>query len=206
MYGEGYEEARFSHPSVRRRLAVMERIILERTRGCGRVLDIGCGTGRFTLQLSAGEVVGLDKHRRMLSIAFGRGLPCVLGDAHALPFADGAFDAVVATDGVFGFVELELALAEAARVLAPGGLIAIHYPANAIWTPRRPLAVTRIDWRQSPAGSRVLVAAEQLGLVMETMQLWRWLRWYPYLLPVPAVVRLPLWNAGVFLLRKQQPV
>ena len=202
MYGEGYEAMRFANPAVRHRLEVMERIILLRTRGCQRVLDLGCGTGRFTAQLRVREVIGLDKSRAMLSVARRRELACVLGDAHALPFGDREFDAVISTDHVFGAIDVERALPEAHRVLSPGGLLAIHYPAHAIWTPRKPFGLTLIPGPRRKAAAEVIAIAETLGFRVDARQLWRWLRWYPYLVPMPPWTRLPIWNGGVLLFRK----
>lgn len=168
-----------------------------------RVLDIGCGTGRFTTQVRARRVIGLDRDRRLLRVAQQRNVTCVLGDAHALPFGDCQFDAIVATDGVFAFLEIDQALAEVRRVLAPRGIAAIHYPAHATWTPRRPFGLVRIPRRQSMPASEVVQAARRTGLALETVRLWRWLRWYPYLLPMPPAVRVPIWSSCVILLRRR---
>jgi trans-aconitate 2-methyltransferase len=62
-----------------------------------RILDIGCGTGRLTVEIAARPgimVIGLDRSSAMLIEARkGHRLPYVLGDGAALPFAE-AFDAV----------------------------------------------------------------------------------------------------------------
>lgn len=98
-----------------------------------RVLDLGCGTGtlglRVKLTCPGAEVVGLDADARMLRAArlkagrTGAAVEFVRGHAQKLPFPDGAFDRVVS--GLF-FHHLvpdakRAALAEARRVLAPGG-------------------------------------------------------------------------------------
>ena len=60
-----------------------------------RTLDVGCGTGFLTEHLR-GEITGLDQSERMLAVGAAR-LPSatfVLGDALALPFADGFCDVV----------------------------------------------------------------------------------------------------------------
>jgi demethylmenaquinone methyltransferase/2-methoxy-6-polyprenyl-1,4-benzoquinol methylase len=65
--------------------------------GAGRTLDVACGTGFLTRHL-AGLAVGLDQSPAMVAIAQSR-LPgglAIVGDALALPFADGAFDRVLA--------------------------------------------------------------------------------------------------------------
>ena len=182
----------------------MERVIIERTRGCDRVLDVGCGTGRFTEQLRARRAIGVDKSRRMLEAARRRRLTCVLGDAHALPFRSGSFDAVVGTDHVFSYIEVEQALAEAYRVLVPGGLLAIHYPTHAVWSPRNPFGPTAIPGRRSKPAARVVAIARELGFALEARRLWRWLRWYPYLIPMPPVLGLQIWSNCVLIFRKRR--
>lgn len=90
----------------------------------GRVLDVGCGTGRNLPLYSPGmKVIGLDPARETLLKARRRapGVPLVRGSAEKLPFRDGAFDAVV-SGLVFCSVPDPLrGLAEVKRVLAPGG-------------------------------------------------------------------------------------
>ena len=86
-----------------------------------RVLDLGCGKGRFAAHLEAAgaEVVGLDLSAGML--AHATGIDRVRASAKRLPFADGLFDAVVAIE-VFEHVgAVGPAISEARRVLRPGG-------------------------------------------------------------------------------------
>jgi SAM-dependent methyltransferase len=88
-----------------------------------RALDVGTGTGRYlTLLQSAGAhfVVGLDMSLAMLEHRRCR-TPRVCGDACRLPFADGSFDLVSASLMVGDVADLHPWIAEATRVLAPGG-------------------------------------------------------------------------------------
>jgi ubiquinone/menaquinone biosynthesis C-methylase UbiE len=97
----------------------------------GPILDIGCGTGLLAEWLSeAGTptagLVGLDLSRRMIERARARGLAAVEGDLERLPFRDGAFAAAVAFTALLIVPGSPApALAEAARVLAPGGFLAL---------------------------------------------------------------------------------
>jgi 2-polyprenyl-6-hydroxyphenyl methylase/3-demethylubiquinone-9 3-methyltransferase len=89
------------------------------------VLDAGCGGGLVARELAAAgaTVVGLDRSLGSLGVArraVGAFLPAQ-GRLERLPFADGAFDVVVAADVLEHVPDLPAAVAELARVLAPGG-------------------------------------------------------------------------------------
>jgi SAM-dependent methyltransferase len=79
--------------------------------GAARVLDLGCGDRVI-------GTVGVDLSREEAALARR---PCVQGRAQQLPFADGAFDAVVSHLAFMLMDEPEAVVAELARVLVPGG-------------------------------------------------------------------------------------
>jgi len=98
----------------------------EELRGAARVLDVGCGDGqvsRLAWKLGAELVVGVDPTHNQISVAHerGGGPAYVRGPAAKLPFADAAFDAVVACLVFEHIREVDAAIAEVARVLRPGG-------------------------------------------------------------------------------------
>jgi demethylmenaquinone methyltransferase/2-methoxy-6-polyprenyl-1,4-benzoquinol methylase len=103
-----------------------------------RVLDVGAGTGVSTAELaqSGAYAVGADLSLGMLRA--GRrarpGVPLLAGDALALPFPDGAFDAVTISFALRNVVDVGAALAELARVTRPGGRLVVcefSHPTNA---------------------------------------------------------------------------
>ena len=85
-----------------------------------RVLDLGCGEGRFCRLLSerGGAVVGLDLIREMVATAHKRRLGdewFVEASAEALPFVDGVFDLVVSYITMVDIPDFRAAIREAAR-------------------------------------------------------------------------------------------
>jgi demethylmenaquinone methyltransferase/2-methoxy-6-polyprenyl-1,4-benzoquinol methylase len=94
-----------------------------------RVLDAACGTGDLALEAArrGARVTGLDFSERMLDRARRKStaVEWVRGDVLALPFEDGAFDVVTIGFGVRNVSDLEAGLRELARVLRPGGRIAV---------------------------------------------------------------------------------
>ncbi|PVY77976.1 ubiquinone/menaquinone biosynthesis C-methylase UbiE [Tamilnaduibacter salinus] len=103
-----------------------------------RILDLATGTGWTARRLAERgyDVTGADFAPDMLSaardLAGARQLPIpfVDGDAEALPFDDGEFDALISTFGVMFTQRPEDAAAEMARVVRPGGRLVL-----AVWTP-----------------------------------------------------------------------
>jgi len=110
-----------------------------------RLLDLGCGFGRHAYQAArlGAEVVafdaGADEVRKVLDTfgamaAAGELDPVasrvgsVQGDALALPFPDGSFDRVIASEILEHIPADETAMAELARVLRPGGSMAVTVP------------------------------------------------------------------------------
>jgi SAM-dependent methyltransferase len=96
-------------------------------RGPGRLLDQGCGGGRFLSFFAelGWSVVGIDESEDQLRVAQPRaeavGAELVHGDATELPFEDESFDAVAAVFVSTDAEPWERLVAEAARVLRPGG-------------------------------------------------------------------------------------
>ena len=90
------------------------------------VADVACGDGATLSLLSRAGLlsVGVDVEPRAVALA-RRHAPVVVGDAHALPLATGAYDVVLLECALSTFGDPSTALAQVARVLRPGGLLAV---------------------------------------------------------------------------------
>lgn len=114
-----------------------------RVKERAHVLDVGCGHGRglsaLAVRASKGQVVGIDPSRLMVEIAAKRNrrlvkagrVRVVVAGVETLPFPDGAFDKALCVHVVYFWPDLNVALAEMARVLKPGGRLALLFRTNA---------------------------------------------------------------------------
>jgi SAM-dependent methyltransferase/alkylhydroperoxidase family enzyme len=107
-----------------------EYVALHQHVGVGtgdRLLDVACGAG-LALELAAARgasCAGIDASARLVAVAADRNpdADVRVGDMHALPWDDGAFDVVTSFRGIWGTTPD--AVAEVHRVLAPGGRVGI---------------------------------------------------------------------------------
>jgi SAM-dependent methyltransferase len=119
-----------------------------------RWLDVGCGTGALTEAVLAladpAEIVGVDPAEGFLSTAGARIVDprasFRVGDAEALPLADGRFDAVVSGLALNFVPDPSRALSEFARVAALGGVAAAY-----VWDYAEGMALMRYFWDAAAA-------------------------------------------------------
>jgi SAM-dependent methyltransferase len=140
-----------------------------------RVLDVACGPGNFSrdFALAAGDglVIGIDFSATMLGVAardnaLGN-VAYLRGDAGAMPFRDGSFDAVCCFAALYLIEEPMQALAEIVRVLAPGGRLALMSSCNRgpVPTERANAVVQRVSGVRVVGRDELTAALEELGAV-----------------------------------------
>jgi len=135
-----------------------------------RWIDVGCGTGAFSELLiercAPAEVQGIDPSEAQL--AFARTRPAARlaqfrqGDAMALPFPEGKFDAAIMALVIFFVPEPAKGVAEMVRVVGPGGTVATYawdmlgggYPGQAIHAEMRAMGLTPL-LPPNPGASRM---------------------------------------------------
>jgi SAM-dependent methyltransferase len=139
-----------------------------------RLLDLGCGGGRhaFEAYRRGADVLACDADegelRAVGSIVAAMLEACeapatahaqpVGGNATAMPFGDGVFDRVIAAEVLEHIPDDQRALHEIARVLRPGGLLAVTVPA---WLPERICWRLSDDYHNVPGGHvRIYTRAE----------------------------------------------
>jgi arsenite methyltransferase len=133
----------------------------------GVALDVGSGPGNITASLAAaagpdGLALGVDISEPMLSRAVrsaaGTRVGFLRADAQKLPFRDATFDAAI-TMAVLQLVpDPAAALSEIARVLKPGGRLAVMVP-----TLRPPVNL----WRALPTGGAHIFDEDEVGDILE---------------------------------------
>jgi SAM-dependent methyltransferase len=150
----------------------MDALALDRAEG--RVLEIACGAGLDLGSLGDGaeRAIGLDGAERPLRVADRRladraNIDLCAGDAAHLPFRDGSFDGIWCIGALHHMPAWRAAVAEAGRVLRPGGTLrflvyrrwALQTLVFAAGHAMRPFLERRLE-RRSRVGRRVASVAE----------------------------------------------
>jgi ubiquinone/menaquinone biosynthesis C-methylase UbiE len=140
------------------------------------VLDIGCGPGRSLAKLASlapeGRVVGADPSPLMTELAVKRNsalvharrVKIVMASAASLPFADAAFDKALCVHVLYFWNDLDRAFAEIARVLKPGGRLALFFRTNA---DAKAMQAFPTEVYRFPSLNEVIASLEVAGLAVE---------------------------------------
>ena len=149
-----------------------------------RVLEVGCGAGGMLGPLQRyGTVHGLDIDRDYVQYCAQRGFQRVLcGSGYELPFPDASFDLVCLFDTIEHIPEEQLAMAEIARVLKPGGRVFFSVPAYQwLWSQNDKIA----HHCRRYTACRLRLALQSAGLAVRRMSYFN-----AFLLPliVPAIL------------------
>jgi ubiquinone/menaquinone biosynthesis C-methylase UbiE len=157
-------------------------------RPLGRLVDIGTGTGRMIELFGprAAEAIGIDRSSEMLRLARVKleaaGIASSLrqGDMYALPLADGAADRIIIHQVLHYAHSPAAAIAEAARVLAPGGsLLIVDFAAHGREELRHRDAHIRLGFEDEVMAGWFAAAGLEVDLVEHleggelTVTLWR---------------------------------
>jgi SAM-dependent methyltransferase len=145
-----------------------------------RVLDMGCGLGRhaFEMYRRGADVIALDQNADELatvsewfaamrdegSIPAGAEADVKEGDALNLPFPDGEFDRVIASEVLEHIPDDDGAIAELVRVLRPGGTIAVTVPR---WLPERICWALSDEYHEVEGGHVRIYSAKELALKLQ---------------------------------------
>jgi SAM-dependent methyltransferase len=149
-----------------------------------RVIDVGCGAGRHSFEAyrRGADVIAFDQNAEELADvdtmlqAMGQAgeapesakAQAVVGDALALPYPDGSFDSVIASEILEHIPDDVTAIAELARVLAPGGTLAVTVPR---WLPERICWLLSDDYHANEGGHIRIYRADELRAKLESVGL-----------------------------------
>lgn len=146
-----------------------------------RVIDVGCGAGRHSFEAyrRGADVIAFDQNAEELADvdtmlqAMGQAgeapesakAQVVVGDALALPYPDGSFDSVIASEILEHIPDDVTAIAELSRVLKPGGTLAVTVPR---WLPERICWLLSDDYHANEGGHIRIYRADELRAKLES--------------------------------------
>lgn len=165
--GSGYDRTRRADPTLASEIAKLLAVTFP-----DPVLDIGCGTGNYTIAVADRNVVtiGLDQSTLMLRRARVKEprLNWIAGDAEALPFANQSFAGAFCTMTLHHLRDFDAVFAEIARILRPGArfvaFTALPEQAEQFWLNAYFPELMRRAVERMPGRSRIEASLEKAGL------------------------------------------
>ncbi|MCW2819743.1 MAG: demethylmenaquinone methyltransferase / 2-octaprenyl-6-methoxy,4-benzoquinone methylase [Marmoricola sp.] len=141
-----------------------------------RVLDLAAGTGTSSQPFAdrGAEVVPCDFSVGMLAVGKQAlpHLPFTAGDATALPFADGTFDAVTISFGLRNVVDPDAGLREMSRVVRPGGRLVVCEFSSPTWSPFRTVYLEYLMKALPPVARAVSSSPDAYVYLAESIRAW----------------------------------
>jgi demethylmenaquinone methyltransferase / 2-methoxy-6-polyprenyl-1,4-benzoquinol methylase len=139
-----------------------------------RILDLAAGTAVSTVEFarSGAWCVAADFSLGMLRHGRHRGVPMVAADALRLPFADGSFDGVTVSFGLRNMASTAAALREMARVVRPGGRLAVCEFSRPVWGPFRAAYLNYLMRALPWIAGRVSANPEAYVYLAESIRAW----------------------------------
>ncbi|MEM6348203.1 MAG: class I SAM-dependent methyltransferase [Bacteroidota bacterium] len=167
--GKTYNDTRKADPYL---LGRMQALL--QCKAGQRVLDIGCGTGNYTIALAAAglEMLGVEPSMQMLETARSRNasLSWHLGKAENIPLADSSVDAALASLTLHHWANLGAGFKEVARVLRSGGSFVIFTATpqqmQGYWLNHYFPQMLADSMAQMPNWDAITTAAKETGLVL----------------------------------------
>lgn len=135
--GEKFDAYMSDYDVEQRKFLVFSQLLKDQELKGAKVLEVGCGTGRFSEQIVrlGGELTVLDIGPTLVAnVASNLSCSGVVGDACNLPFAAQSFDVVVSSECIEHTLNPERAIREMCRVCRAGGLVIMTSP-NKLWYP-----------------------------------------------------------------------
>lgn len=173
-----YESTRYGSPYGRLFRLLQRRALKDALATAGepkRILDVATGTGQMlpVFRDTGAMVVASDLTAAMLAEARrgigDDGIGYCVGDAFALPYADGQFDVVASSRflHLFDLASQQLLLKEMARMLKPGGLLIVDFYSvhgrRWVWLP---MAVYRLLLRKRPENDVRATLGQASGMIV----------------------------------------
>jgi ubiquinone/menaquinone biosynthesis C-methylase UbiE len=171
---EGYDKARAFEPGM---LDLWLDRIAARLDGVkiAGIVDLGCGTGRFTAPLAerfGAGAIGVDPSERMLDVARGKQrsdrVTFLNGSAEAIPLPDASADLIFISLAFHHFSDRAKAVSEMHRVLRPQGRVCLRSPTAEQRSPFAPFfpGYQEIADRVLPSAKQIQTAFERGGFRM----------------------------------------